>query len=81
MLKDLCRAGLNCSMDLSGSSRQESYKDIVASILALVLAILIIAFVGKYLWNSTVAELFTIVRPVRSVWQIIGFMILLSLFR
>ena len=82
MLRDLCRAGLDCTTDLSGSSsRRESYKDIVATLLSLVLAILIVAFVGKYLWNSTVAELFTIVRPVRSVWQIIGFMILLSLFR
>lgn len=82
MLRDLCRAGLDCTTDLSGStSRRESYKDIIASLLSLILAILIVAFVGKYLWNSTVAELFTIVRPVRSVWQIIGFMILLSLFR
>jgi ABC-type antimicrobial peptide transport system permease subunit len=53
----------------------------IASLLSLILALLIVAFVGKYLWNSTVAELFTIVRPVRSVWQIIGFMILISLFR
>lgn len=82
MLRDLCRAGLDCTMDHSGSSsRRESYKDIIASLLSLVLAILIVAFVGKFLWNSTVAELFTIVRPVRSVWQIIGLMILLSLFR
>jgi ABC-type antimicrobial peptide transport system permease subunit len=82
MLRDLCRAGLDSTTDLSGSaSRRESYKDIIATILSLILAILIVSFVGKYLWNSTVAELFTIVRPVRSVWQIIGFMILLSLFR
>jgi ABC-type antimicrobial peptide transport system permease subunit len=57
------------------------YKDLVASILSLVLAILIVAFVGKYLWNTTVAELFTFARPVRSVWQIIGLMIFLSLMR
>jgi ABC-type antimicrobial peptide transport system permease subunit len=82
MLKDLCRAGVEGMMDMSGSAgRREMYKDLVASILSLVIAIIIVAFVGKYLWNTTVAELFTIARPVHSVWQIIGLMILLSLFR
>ncbi|NBP57199.1 hypothetical protein EBU71_11835 [bacterium] len=81
MLRDLCKAGVDCVGDMSGQGRREMYKDLVASILALVLAILIIAFVGKFLWNSTVAELFTVVRPVRSAWQIIGLMLLISLFK
>jgi len=57
------------------------YKDVVASILALVLSLMIIAFVGKYLWNTTVAELFTFARPVQSVWQIIGLIIFISLVK
>lgn len=57
------------------------YKELVASILALVISITIVSFVGKFLWNTTVAELFTIVRPVRSVWQIVGLMLLMALFR
>jgi hypothetical protein len=83
MLKDLSRACVEGMSDMSGSGpgRREMYKDLVASILSLVLAILIIAFVGKYLWNTTVSELFTFARPVRSAWQIIGLMILISLFR
>ena len=80
MIKDLCRAGLGCMTDMSGS-KKDMYKDVAASILALLLSILIVAFVGKYLWNSTVAELFTFVRPVRSVWQIIGLMIFISLIK
>jgi len=67
--------------DMSGSNKKDMYKDVAASILALLLSILIVAFVGKYLWNSTVAELFTVVRPVRSVWQIIGLMIFISLLK
>jgi hypothetical protein len=69
--------------DLSGSSshRQETYKNLVASLLAFVIAILILSFVGKYLWNSSVAELFTFARPVQSVWQIIALMLLMSIFR
>jgi succinate dehydrogenase hydrophobic anchor subunit len=80
MLKDLCRAGIGCMSDMSGS-KKEMYKEVVASILALVLSLLIIAFVGKFLWNSTVAELFTFARPVQSVWQIIGLLIFISLVK
>ena len=81
MLKNLCRAGIEGMTDMSGSQagRREIYKDVVAQLLALVIAVLIVAFVGKWLWNNSVAELFTFARPVRSVWQIIALMIFLSL--
>jgi hypothetical protein len=82
MLRDLCRAGVEGMADMPGSSsRRDMYKEVVASLLALVLSILIIAFIGKWLWNTSVAELFTFVRPVRSIWQLIGLMIFISLFR
>jgi hypothetical protein len=83
MLKDLCRAGVEGMTDMPGSngSRREIYKDLIASILSLIIAIIIVAFVGKWLWNTTVAELFTFVRPVKSVWQIIGLMLFLSLIQ
>ena len=79
----MCLAGVECMTDLSGSSshRQETYKNLVASLLAFVIAILILSFVGKYLWNSSVAELFTFARPVTSVWQIISLMLLMAIFR
>ena len=81
MLQGLCLAGVECMTDMSGSHRQESYKNVVASLLAFVIAILILSFVGKYLWNSSVSELFTFARPVTSVWQIISLMLLMSIFR
>jgi hypothetical protein len=82
MLKDLCRAGVEGMADMSGSSsRRDLYKELIASILALIISIVIIAFIGKWLWNTSVAELFTFVRPVRSIWQLIGLMIFLSLFK
>jgi hypothetical protein len=68
--------------DMTGSSgRREMYIEVVASILSLIVSILIVAFIGKWLWNTTVVELFTFARPVRSVWQIIGLIILLSLLK
>lgn len=74
---------MESATDVSGStsSRRELYKEVFASILALILSILILAFIGKWLWNTSVAELFTFVRPVRSVWQLIGLMIFVSLFK
>jgi hypothetical protein len=83
MLRDLCRAGVEGMTDMSGSTagRREIYKELAAQIIALVVAIVIIAFVGKWLWNNSVAELFTFARPVRSVWQIIALMLFLSLMR
>lgn len=67
--------------DMSGSQagRRDLYKEIVAQLIALVIAILIVAFVGKWLWNNSVAELFTFARPVRSVWQIIALMLFINL--
>jgi hypothetical protein len=83
MLPGLCRAGVECMTDMSGSKagRSEIYKEVVASLLALVIAILIVAFVGKWLWNNSVAELFTFARPVRSVWQIIALMLFINLIK
>ena len=81
MLRDLCRAGVEGMTDMSGSSsgRREIYKEVVAQLIALVISILILAFVGKWLWNNSVAELFTFARPVRSVWQIIALMLFVGL--
>jgi hypothetical protein len=82
MLLNLCRAGVEGMTDVSGSSnRRDAYKELVASLLALMISIVIIAFIGKWLWNTSVAELFTFVRPVQSIWQLIGLMIFISLFK
>ena len=81
MLKDLCLAGVNCVSAQPGPERQMKYKELIAAILAFIIAIFIIAFIGKHVWNSVMPQLFTIVRPVQSCWQIIGLLILVSLFR
>jgi len=81
MLRDLCRAGIDCVSSPDGPEQRMGYKDVVASILAMILAIFIIAFVGKFVWNETMPSLFTFARPVQSCWQIIGLLILFSLFR
>ncbi len=59
---------------------QASYVGLVSALLAFVVSIMIIAFVGKWLWNTIVLDLFTIAKPARSVWQLIGLAIFVKLF-
>jgi hypothetical protein len=81
MLRDLCRAGVECMTNEKSPEQRLGYKEIVASILAFILALVIIGFIGKFLWNNSMAQLFTVVRPVQSPMQIIALLILLSLLR
>lgn len=83
MLKEACYAMVDGFTDLSGpeSRRREMYVSLVASLLAFVIALVIIGFFGKMLWNGVMIELFTFAKPVRSVWQIIGLMVFLALIR
>ena len=82
LLSSGCKAAIEgFSSNEDPSRRREAFTDVFAVLLAFIISLVLLGFIGKYLWNATVAELFTVVRPVRSAWQIIGFMILLSLFR
>ena len=80
MLDKLCGAGVEYMTDMSGSNRN-LYKELVVSIMVLVISITIVAFVGKWLWNNSVVELFTFARPARSVWNIIALMFFLTLIK
>jgi hypothetical protein len=65
----------------SSEKRRDAYVEFVATILAFLIALVIIGFVGKHLWNNVITELFTFARPARSTWQIIGLMIFWALVR
>jgi hypothetical protein len=55
--------------------------DMLSVLFAFLLALVILGLIGKWLWNSVVLELFTIAKPAKSFWQIIGLMIFVSLIR
>jgi len=59
--------------------RQDSYVAFLSAILAYLVALVILSFIGKLLWNSVVVDLFTVVKPAKSIWHILGLMILISL--
>ena len=58
---------------------RSSYVELTAALLAFVFSIVIIAFVGKWLWNGVVLDLISVAKPARSVWQIIGLAMLVKL--
>jgi hypothetical protein len=61
--------------------RKDIYTELLAILFAFVISLIILGFVGQLLWNNVVLELFTFAKPARSVWQILGLMIFVSLLR
>jgi hypothetical protein len=83
LLKPVVYASIDAFTDMSGSDskRREAYMEIIAAIVSFLIAVIIISFIGKWIWNNIVLDLFTIVKPVKSIWQILGLMIFLALIR
>lgn len=83
LLQRACYAMVDGFTDLSGSTskRREVYMELLSLILSFVIAVIIIAFVGKWLWNYAVVELLSFARPARSVWHVIGLMFFWALIR
>jgi hypothetical protein len=54
-------------------------KSVLVSFLALVVIFVLLLLVGKLLWNSVLVDLFPFIKPAKSIWQILGLSILLSL--
>lgn len=64
-----------------GNSRSETSAGQIAfvSFLTIFVIFMLLLFFGKYLWNSVLVELIPAIKPAKSVWQILGIALLLSL--
>ena len=60
-------------------TRNQAYSEMIVVIISCVIAILILSLVGKLLWNGVIVDLFTCVKPAKSVMQILGLYVFLSL--
>jgi hypothetical protein len=58
---------------------RNSYAEFLAAMLAFAIAIVLISFLGKWLWNEVVVELFSVAKPAKSVWQVLGLFLFVSL--
>jgi len=67
------------SGNTDSKERRNAYVEFVSFLLAFLIAMILLGFVGKLLWNSVVVELLSVAKPARSVWHIIGLMLFLTL--
>jgi O-antigen ligase len=65
----------------SSEKRRDAYVDFFSVVIAFVIALILLSFVGKWLWNTVVVDLIGFAKPARSFWQILGLMIFMSLIR
>jgi hypothetical protein len=65
----------------SSEKRRDAYVEFLAVMFTFLISFVILGFVGKYLWNNVVVDLFSFAKPARSLWQIIGLMFFVSLIR
>ena len=52
----------------------------LVSFITVMIMLAALLLVGKYLWNNVMVDLFSFAKPVKSVWQLLGLAILVSLF-
>lgn len=76
-----CRSVVEGMSDVPAAQKREAYVDTLTGIIAFVVAAILLAFIGKLLWNNVVVELITVARPARSFWHILGLMIFIGLLR
>ena len=82
VLSNLMRAAVEGYTNPGGAEAYKSppaYADALASLLAFFLAIALVSFAGMWLWNNSVVPLFEFARPAKSIFQILGLMIFVSL--
>jgi len=82
--------GINAVIDNTPLARTETFESqtgigyaparvALVSVLTAFVIFVVILFVGKYLWNNVLHELVPAIKPAKSVWQILGLAILISL--
>jgi hypothetical protein len=82
VLGAVAKAGVEGFLDVGNAEkRRATYADFLSVLIAYLIAVIILAFIGKLLWNSIIVDLFSFAKPARSIWQILGLMIFVALVR
>ena len=53
--------------------------EILGGLVMTIISLIILMLIGEYLWNKVLVKLVSVVKPVTSMWQILGLYILFSL--
>lgn len=62
---------------MTDGAENVDWKGLASATLVTLVYLAAILFVGEYLWNNVVVQLFTFAKPAKSIWQILGLVILL----
>lgn len=65
----------------SSDHRRNAYVEFAAVFISYIVAVVLLALFGKFLWNYAVVDLFSFAKPVRTVWQMIALMFFVALIR
>jgi len=79
MIRNAANAAVEGFLNGNVDQKRQAYADFVAAVLAYIVAIILIALIGKYLWNGIVVDLVSVAKPAKSFWQILGLMIFISI--
>ena len=63
---------------MQGGMKKIGVDPIVALLLSVVIMLLLL-FLGKYLWNDVLVKVCTIVKPLNSIWQILALYVLFQI--
>ena len=66
-------------LGLVAAGKRVDVGEFVASLVGYLIVLALILSIGKYLWNDVLVNLVSVVKPVKSIWQLLGLQILLSL--
>ena len=81
LMTAITRASLEGFVNHENSrAAKESYVQLVSTLLAFFISLVILSLIGKLLWNGVIVDLFTIAKPVKSFWQVLGLYVFVSAF-
>jgi len=61
------------------NQKRAAYVEFISMLLSFIIVVVLLAFLGKFLWNGVVVDLISVAKPAKSVWQIFGLMLFLGL--
>ncbi len=61
------------------SMKEYSNTQMVVALITLLIVYSLVLLLGKYLWNNVLVKLIPAVQPAKDIWQILGFVVLMSL--
>ena len=61
------------------NQKRQAYVDFITLLISFIVVIILVSFLGKFLWNGVVVDLISVAKPAKSIWQIFGLMLFLGL--